>query len=267
MEEIKSYVLRKKELIKAQVEQLGNNLKLVIVQVNDDPASNSYIKGKLRDCAEVGINAELIKLPIDTTQDELLDKIALLNNDKTVTGFIVQMPLPKGIDEELIKKNITPSKDVDGFNFSSEYTPATPKGILTYLEDQNYDFDGKNALVIGRSNIVGKPIAKLLLDKNMNVTIVHSHTNHYDLANYIAHSDLIIVAIGKPQFINKTFNYKKNCVVFDVGISRVNGKLEGDCEPGLDVEFQSPVPGGVGLLTRLSLMINLLEVYEKCNLK
>ena len=149
-----------------------------------------------------------------------------------------------------------------GLNVLSKFNPATPNGIVTYLKDNNYQFDGKNALVIGRSNIVGKPMFNMLLNLNMTVTIAHSHTSKEDLKRLVANSDLIIVAVGKPNFITNEFNFKKGAYVFDVGINRVEGKLVGDCEPNLNVEFQSPVPGGVGLLTRLSLILNLLEVYK-----
>ena len=259
---IKEYIIDKKEQIKNEVSNFKNPLKLTIVQVNDDPASNAYIRGKLKDLEEVGIDKELIKLPETTTQEELLNLIDKLNNDDSVTGFIVQMPLPKQIDEELVKKSVTPSKDVDWFNLLSEYAPATPHGIVTFLKDHNYDFDGKNAVVIGRSNIVGKPMAKLLLDLNMNVTVVHSHTTDEDLRNFLKNADLVIVAVGKPHFLTSAYEVKEDAVVFDVGINRVDGHLVGDCEPDLKVRFQSPVPGGVGLLTRLSLLLNLLEVAK-----
>ena len=262
MVNIKDYIVLKKELIKNEVKSFSYVPKLVIVQVNDDPASNSYIKGKLKDLDEVGLRSQLIKLDINTTQDELLKLIDQLNKDKDVDGFIVQMPLPKQIDEEIIKLSVSKDKDVDGFNVLSKFNPATPNGIVTYLKDNNYQFDGKNALVIGRSNIVGKPMFNMLLNLNMTVTIAHSHTSKEDLKRLVANSDLIIVAVGKPNFITNEFNFKKGSYVFDVGINRVEGKLVGDCEPNLNVEFQSPVPGGVGLLTRLSLILNLLEVYK-----
>lgn len=265
MENIKEYIARKKEQIKQEVKTFKKPIKLVIVQVNDDPASNAYVNGKLKDLAEVEIPAELIKLSTLTTEEQLLNLIDKLNNDDSVTGFIVQMPLPKGIDEEKIKNAVKPSKDVDGFNILSSINPATPNGILTFLEDNNYEFDGKNALVIGRSNIVGKPMAHLLLSKNMNVTVTHSHTKKEDLDRYVANSDLIVIAIGRPHFLTNEFKFKENCHIFDVGISRVEGKLQGDCVPELPVEFQSPVPGGVGLLTRLSLILNLIEVYKANN--
>ena len=155
MEMITEYVNNKKQFLLDEIKKIKDPLKLVIVQINDDPASNAYIKGKLKDLAEIGAIGELLKLDINITMDELKIVIDKLNNDSTVTGFIVQMPLPKQLNEETIKEWINPDKDVDGFNSKSLFKPATPNGIITYLKDNNFDFDGKNALIIGRSNIVG----------------------------------------------------------------------------------------------------------------
>ena len=261
MIEIKTYVANKKEELKNKIKNLNKIPKIVIVQVNDDPASNSYIKGKIKDLTEVGFLYENIKLDLKTTEEDLLKLVEKLNNDNDVDGFIVQLPLPKQINEEKIKLAISPKKDVDGFNPLSKTIPATPFGIYNYLKDNDFAFKGKNALVIGRSNIVGKPMAKLLLDNDMNVTIVHSKTSLEDMKFYIKHADLIVVAVGKEGFLSNKFEFNKNCVIIDVGINRgVDGKLHGDATPNLDVKFQSPVPGGVGLLTRLALLLNLLEV-------
>ena len=143
-------------------------------------------------------------------------------------------------------------------------TCATPKGILTYLEDNNFDFSGKNAVILGRSNIVGRPMHDILLNKNMNVTILHSKTNEEDRKFYIEHASLIVVAIGKKYYLDNRYNYRDDCVVMDVGINRdIDNHLYGDCIPTLNVKFQSPVPRGVGLLTRLSLTLNLIECYKR----
>ncbi len=260
MQLIKEYVNHKKEELKQGFLSLGSKVKLVIIQVKDNPASNAYIKGKLKDCTEVGADAELMKFADGIEEKELLELIDKLNNDDSVTGIIVQLPLPYNIDERKVSLAISPSKDVDGFHPMSFYTPATPTGILTYLEDNNFEFKGRNALIIGRSEIVGKPMAKMLLNKDMNVTVVHSKTKAEDLSRYIENSDLIIVSTGKAHFIDNRFNFKKDAVVVDVGISRnAENKLEGDCVPGLNVAFQTPVPGGVGLLTRVALLINLYK--------
>lgn len=260
---VKEYVALKKEDLSKMISSLDKKPTIEIIQVNDDPASNSYIKGKIKDLGEVGFNYIHTKLPIDITEKELLLRIEQSNNNDEIDGFIVQLPLPNQIDETKVKQAVSPKKDVDGFNPLSIIDPATPKGIVTYLEDNKFDFKGKNALVIGRSNIVGKPMAQLLLNKDMNVTVVHSKTTRDDLKFYIEHADLIVVSVGKEAFLKNEFNFKKNVVVIDVGINRgEDGKLHGDCEPNLNVAFQTPVPGGVGLLTRLALLLNLIEVSK-----
>lgn len=269
MEIIEEYIKRKKEEIK-----LNNNrfkVKISIVKVNDDEASNAYVKGKIKDLEELNIPYEFLNLSSSIKEKDLLSIINNLNNNKTITGIIVQMPLPKGIDEEKIKLSIDPKKDIDGFNPLSKYLSATPKGILTYLKDNNIKLESKNALVIGRSNIVGRPMAKALINENMNVTLTHSYTKNKDLRLFIKSADLIICAIGKPNYFKKEDNYefKKDSIIFDVGISRtkINDKtrLIGDIEENIsdNVLFQSPVPKGVGLLTRLALILNLLESYKE----
>ncbi|NLI94332.1 MAG: bifunctional 5,10-methylenetetrahydrofolate dehydrogenase/5,10-methenyltetrahydrofolate cyclohydrolase [Erysipelotrichaceae bacterium] len=262
MQQIRQYVETRKEQLKAQIAKLERAPFLVIVQVNDDEASNTYIRGKLADAAEVGINAELLKLPTTISEGELLDEITALNHDNSVDGFIVQMPLPKHISEEKVKQAVGPSKDVDGFHPMSLFNPCTPLGVMNYLTEQGVSFEGKNALVIGRSNIVGKPMAKLLLQANANVTVVHSRTKEKDLRNYVKNADIIVVAVGIKHFLNKTFTYKKEAIVVDVGINRQAGITYGDAESDLPIYFQTPVPGGVGLLTRLTLLENLLEGYN-----
>lgn len=259
---IKEYVAYRKEQLKKEIETLTKVPHFVIVQVNDDPASNAYIKGKLKDAAEVGINCVLKKYDIDISQDQLIEEIKRINNDATVDGLIVQMPLPKHIDEEQIKLTVSPKKDVDGFHPLSTLDPCTPKGIINYLKHCGTDFVGKNAVVIGRSNIVGKPMARLLLKENCNVTVLHSKTTKEDMHRYIANADIIVVAVGKPYFLNESFTYKQSAVIVDVGINRVDGKLVGDASPLLPVKLQTPVPGGVGLITRLTLLDNLMEIYR-----
>ncbi len=267
MTTIKEYVTIKKEELAKRILKLGRKPVIKIIQVNDDYASNTYIKGKIKDVEEIGALAILEKLPITTSEDELLAIIEKTNLDKEVDGFIVQLPLPKHISEEKVKQAVDPKKDLDGFNVLSKFKSATPNGILTFLDDNNYKFEGKNALVIGRSNIVGKPMAKYLLEKNMTVTVAHSKTPNDELRFFVKNADLIIVAVGKANFVDKTYEFKNNAYIFDVGINRnENNKLVGDCEKDLPVAFQSPVPGGVGLLTRLALLINLVEASEKYGL-
>ena len=259
---IKEYVALRKGEMKQEVLAMVKKPCIAIVQINEDPASYAYIKGKLKDAAELGIEAELIKLPLDTTQEQLLNVINRLNSDNIHDGFIVQMPLPSQIDEEAVKLAISPKKDVDGFHPLSSLAPCTPKGIMNYLNFLKTDFTGKNAVVIGRSNIVGKPMAKLLLKANCNVTVLHSKTSQEDMARYIKNADIIVVAIGKAGFLDNRFEYKPSAIVVDVGISRDETGLHGDAIPGLPVTLQTPVPGGVGLITRLALYENLLDIVK-----
>lgn len=257
---IKEYVKARKEEIRNLVLTMENKPNITIVQLNEDAASNAYVKGKLKDAAELGIEATLLKLPIETTQNELLKVIDELNNNPNVDGFIVQMPLPKQINEEEIKLAVDPKKDVDGFHPLSKLAPCTPKGIMNYLHAENIKITGKNAVILGRSNIVGKPMAKLLLAESANITILHSKTSFEDMHRYIANADIIVVAIGKQHFLDNRFEYKKDAVIVDVGISRDETGLHGDAIPNLPVGSQTPVPGGVGLLTRLALYENLLDI-------
>ncbi len=260
---IKEYVAYKKEELKAQIPSLEIKPHFIIIQVNEDEASKAYIKGKLKDAEEVGIEAELIKYPLDISEEELIAKVKENCARSDVHGLIVQMPLPKHINEEAIKLAVDPRKDIDGFHPLSSMDPCTPKGIINFLKDEGYPLLGKNAVVIGRSNIVGKPMAKLLLKESCNVTVLHSKTTKDDMTRYIANADIIVVAIGKAGFLNNSFLYKETAVIVDVGISRIDGKLHGDAERDLPVKFQTPVPGGVGLLTRLTLLTNLMEAYRK----
>lgn len=259
---IKDYVKARKEEIKNLVLTMERKPNITIVQLNEDPASNAYVKGKLKDAAELGIEANLLKLPIETTQEELLKVIEQLNTSTDVDGFIVQMPLPRQIDEEEIKLAINPKKDVDGFHPLSKLAPCTPKGIMNYLHAENIKILGKNAVILGRSNIVGKPMAKLLLAESANVTVLHSKTTFEDMHRYIVNADIIVVAIGKQHFLDNKFEYKQDAVIVDVGISRDETGLHGDAIPNLPVKLQTPVPGGVGLLTRLALYENLLEIIK-----
>ena len=259
---VKEYIRLRKEEIKHEVASLKEPINFVIVQLNEDEASKAYVKGKLKDAAELGIHAELIKLPVETSEEELLKLIDKLNHDKNVDGFIVQMPLPKQINEETIKLAVAPEKDVDGFHPLSRLNPCTPQGIMNYLKHENIEFLGKNAVVIGRSNIVGKPMAKLLLKESCNVTVLHSKTSFEDMKRYLANADIVVVAVGRQHLIDDKFDFKPSAVLVDVGINRDENGLHGDILPDRPVRLQTPVPGGVGLLTRLALMENLLKIKK-----
>lgn len=260
MQEIKEYVAARKEQLKGTLV----DCKMVIIRVGNNPASVKYTNNKLKDAEEVGIECVLINLPETATEQELLNEMYKLNTDPTVTGYLVQLPLPKHMSEEKIKMAINPNKDIDGFHPLSKTVPATPLGIYNYLKDMNYEFQGKNAVVIGRSNIVGKPMAQLLLKESMNVTVIHSKTKEADKRFYLAHADLIIVATGHMHTVTAEYTLKPDAVIIDVGINiNEEGKLCGDCDKGLPVAFQSPVPGGVGLMTRLAVITNLAKLMEK----
>lgn len=261
---IKDFVKESKSKIKKICEKSRKKIKLTVIQVNDDQASNTYVKGKLNDCTEVGIESNLIKLDQNTSESELISLIKY--HEQLCDGIIVQLPLPEHINEDNIKLAINPNKDVDGFNPATKFNACTPGGIIEYLdylaENLMFDYTGRNAVVIGRSNIVGRPMANLLLKKNMNVTILHSKTPEDLKRDFIAKADLIVVATGHTNTLTSNYKYKESCVIIDVGINRdQNNKLIGDCERNLPVKYQSPVPGGVGLLTRLKLLENVIDAH------
>ena len=246
---------------------------LAVILVGDDPASQSYVKGKSKACEEIGIKNMTISLPNDVTEQELLQTIDELNLNPEVSGILVQLPLPDHIDEHRVMNCIAPEKDVDGFhpvNVDALYTskhngiyPCTPKGIIHLLRENDIQIAGKNAVVIGRSNIVGLPVAKLLLDENATVTVCHSRTK--DLAKITSEADILIVAIGKPKFV-KADMVKPGAIVIDVGVNRVDEKLVGDVDFD-NVEYKvkaiTPVPGGVGPMTITCLMEDTIECFLK----
>ena len=247
---------------------------LVVILVGDNPASVSYVTGKGKACEEIGIKNTTIKKPENITKKELLNIIDELNNDSTVDGILVQLPLPKHINPDLVINSIAPAKDVDGFhpfNVASLYlkqpgiVSCTPKGIIEVLDFANIQIEGKHAVVIGRSNIVGMPVSKLLLDRNATVTICHSRTKN--LAEITNTADIIIAAVGKAKFV-KADMVRDGAVVIDVGVNRdeVTGKLCGDVD-FKDVEpkasYITKVPGGIGPMTITCLMENTLECYLK----
>lgn len=258
---IKEYVAKRKNELKNEISKLTNKPCLVIIQVNNDAASDAYVKGKLKDGAEVGAKVLLDKQAPTISQDDLLKLIDRYNNDDSVHGLIVQMPLPKHINENVVKLAVNPKKDVDGFHPLTRFAPCTPKGIIDYLKSEHVEILGKNAVVIGRSNIVGKPMQILLRNESANVTQLHSKTTREDMEFYLAHADIIVVAVGRKHFLDHTFKLKESAVVIDVGINRDETGLHGDVEPNLKVKLQTPVPGGVGLLTRLTLLVNLMEAF------
>ena len=274
----KDLALKVKSSVKQEIEELIKQgyraPKLSVILVGEDPASQSYVKGKSKACQEVGIINETIVLPTNVSEEEVLSKIDELNNDPEVDGILVQLPLPSHINETTVIERVDVNKDVDGFNsLNVAYLyqkkdciyPCTPKGIVKLIESANIEISGKNVCVIGRSQIVGLPSAKLLLDKNATVTICHSKTRN--LKNITKKADILVVALGKAKFITKEYVKHSACVI-DVGVNRdpITNKLCGDCDfDSLNgyVKYLTKVPGGVGPMTISCLMENTLELYKK----
>ena len=274
-----------KDGMKAQMEGLeaeyGRRPGLAVIIVGENPASKSYVTGKIKAAAYVGMDSRLIELPEDISEKALLTEIGKLNSDSSVDGILVQLPLPEHIDEDKVIDAIALEKDVDGFhpgNVANLWlgrpciVPCTPKGIIRLIESTGTDISGKSAVVIGRSNIVGKPVAKLLLDRNATVTIAHSRTGN--LKEVCRQADILVVAIGRPGFVTADM-IKPGAVVIDVGINRIKcvkedgsegTRLVGDVDfnAALDVAGHiTPVPGGVGPMTITMLMENTIECFKR----
>lgn len=255
----------------AALKEQGITPGLTVIVVGDDPASAIYVRNKERACVELGMNSQVLRFPAETTQEEILNTVRLLNQDDSVHGILVQLPLPRHIDEQAVLRAIDPDKDVDGFhamnagrlmNGEPGFVACTPKGVMRLLEVSGVELDGKNAVVVGRSNIVGKPMALLLLQKNCTVTIAHSHTK--DLTAVTRSADILVVAVGRAGFITGDM-IKPGAAVMDVGINRVDGKVVGDVDFESAKEVAScitPVPGGVGAMTIAMLMENTVEAAE-----
>lgn len=245
---------------------------LAVILVGEDPASQIYVKNKGLGCAQVGMHSVNIRLPETTTQQELETQIDQLNGDAAIHGILVQLPLPAGLDEAAALARIAPEKDVDGFhvvNAGKLFTgqkgvvACTPKGAMEMIRRTGIDLSGKEAVVVGRSNIVGKPMAMLLLQQNATVTMCHSRTQH--LAEHTRRADVLVAAVGKPRFITADM-VKPGAIVIDVGINRVDGKVVGDVDFDAVKEVASwitPVPGGVGRMTITMLLENTIEAAER----
>jgi len=265
-----------REKLKDEVIELKNadiNPKLAVIMVGDDKASKVYVKNKSKACEDVGIAYEEYLLPAETKMEELLELIEKLNNDETVHGILVQSPLPQGLDANIAFRTISPKKDVDGFNPINVgklslnqdcFVSCTPFGVIKMLEAYNIPIEGAHAVVIGRSNIVGKPLVQCLLNKNATVTVCHSRTKN--LKEMTKQADILIAAIGKPKFVTEDM-VKDGAVVIDVGINRMDdGKLVGDTDFENIKEKAShitPVPGGVGPMTIAMLMHNVVKAAKQ----
>ena len=264
-QQIKDELKEKVAAMKSEGKEIG----MAVIQVGNDPASSVYVGNKKKACEYIGIHSESYELPEETTQEELITLIGKLNDDDRIHGILIQLPVPKHIDEDTVIKAISPRKDVDGFHPQSVgalsigqkgFVSCTPAGIIQLLKRINVDIEGKECVVIGRSNIVGKPMALLLLRENGTVTVTHSKTR--DLKEVCRRADILVVAVGRPKMIDASY-VKEGAVVIDVGIHRdENNRLCGD------VDFESveqvasaitPVPGGVGPMTIAMLMNNCVE--------
>ncbi|MBU4524502.1 MAG: bifunctional methylenetetrahydrofolate dehydrogenase/methenyltetrahydrofolate cyclohydrolase FolD [Desulfomicrobium sp.] len=259
-----------KDQVAALTARHGRAPGLAVILVGGDPASQVYVRNKERACEDVGIISKGFRLPDDIPQAQLEDTIMYLNSDPAIDGLLLQLPLPKGLDSQRCLDLISPSKDVDGFHPVNMGRLAlglpclrscTPAGIMTLLERHGIEVAGKKAVVIGRSNIVGKPLALMLLQKNATVTVCHSRTQN--IAEEVRSADIILAAVGIPRFVTRDM-VKPGAVVIDVGINRTEAGLVGDCDfEGLrDVaSAMTPVPGGVGPMTIAQLLVNTLEAY------
>ena len=273
--DVKSIVENKKIFLKKKVNELKRNgivPKLAVILANDLDASKIYVRKKREMCSELGVEEIEYMLDKDTTTEKVLDIINRLNEDDSVHGILVQLPVFKHLDERKILESISPKKDIDGFHplnigkllmGKPEIVACTPRGIMSIIESTGVDLTSKTAVVVGRSIIVGKPVSALLLNKNATVITCHSKTKN--LKKYTKMADVLVVAAGVPHLITSDM-VKKNAIVIDVGINRIDGKIIGDVdtENVLDVaKYVTPVPGGVGITTVISLLENLIEMASK----
>lgn len=255
----------------AALQQKGVTPGLAVVLVGEDPASQIYVRNKQNACKQTGVYSKTIVLPADTTQEALESTIRALNDDPAIHGVLVQLPLPKGLDESAALAAIAPEKDVDGFHIYNAgrlltgqrgVTACTPKGAMTMIRSTGVPLEGLEAVIVGRSNIVGKPLAMLLLQANCTVTICHSRTR--DLAAHTRRADILVAAVGQPEMI-KADMVKEGAIVIDVGINRLDGRIVGDVDFASVSEkaaYITPVPGGVGKMTIAMLLDNTVAAAE-----
>jgi methylenetetrahydrofolate dehydrogenase (NADP+)/methenyltetrahydrofolate cyclohydrolase len=268
----KALALKIKSEIAAKVKKLSRPPGLGTILVGTDPGSLSYVAGKHRDCAEVGIASIRIDLPATASESEILAAVSQLNNDANCTGFIVQLPLPAGVDGQKVLAAVDPKKDADGLHpnnlgklvlDSKTIVPCTPKAILRLLNEYQINLSGKSVLIIGRGTTVGRPLSILLSQKSVNATVTLAHTATTNLDELLKSADVIIAAIGKAHFI-KPQMIKAGAAVIDVGITRIDSQLLGDVDPAITSVsgYFAPMPGGVGPMTRAMLLSNLLELAQ-----
>ena len=275
--------IREKEIAKIK-ETYKGGCKVVFIQIGENPASNVYVRNKINLCKEVGIEVKHIQGDEETSQEALINSIKRFNLDKDIHGIMVQLPLPEHISEEAVINAIAPEKDIDGFTTINKgklmigdkdaIIPCTPKGIMTILEHQGVNLEGKNVVIVGRSNIVGKPLANLMINAGATVTVCNSKTNKDYLSYLFFNADIFVSAIGKANYFNEKFfldnrmltEYLEDTIAIDVGINRdEEGKLCGDIDKELYDSFKdvTSVPGGVGVMTVLEVIKNSIECYER----
>lgn len=269
----KEYTDLKKKELKKYIEEKQLKPCLVVIQVGDRPESNSYIRGKIRDCEEVGIECRVERFSPDVPQSTLAQKILYYNYIPSVDGIILQLPVPDHINVKTLQNIIRINKDVDGFTLGSPFDPCTPKGVIDYLKYNNYGFEGKDALVIGRSDIVGKPLARMLTDLDCTVTLAHSKTHR--LTNHINYADIVFTCINEIEWFDRyNLPLGYNAYLIDIGLGvGDDGKLHGNLEYELVEELKKSHKnniiisgtGGVGLLTRYALLENVVKAAELCD--
>lgn len=261
------------EEIKSEVSKFESKPKLAVVLVGNNPASEIYVRNKQKKAQDLGFDSIVIPLPYDISEENLLEHIFILNEDTNINAILVQLPLPKHINKQKILEAIEPLKDVDGFTsynfgrialgYKPYVYPCTPKGVIRILDEYNINIEGKNVVVIGRSNIVGKPLSLMLQNRNATVTMAHSKTDN--LKEICKTADIIVSAVGTPNLITKDY-VKDNCTIIDVGINRTEQGLKGDVvfdEVLEKAQYITPVPGGVGPMTIAMLMENTFELFKK----
>lgn len=253
-----------REYFKSFTEVMRRRPCIVVMQIGDDKATESRIKDEVKDGGEMGVDV-VVKRYADTIKShDLRTEIFKCNDDSNVDAIMLQLPLPERLDVGILMDKINVAKDISGFNTRSMCYPCAPLGVLSFLNALGIEMEGKNAVVVGRSETVGKPMADMLLLKDCSVTICHSKTPKEDLGRYVANADIIVTAAGERNLLTKDMVFKPSAVVMDAGANAdEEGNLSGDCEPGLPVLFQSPVPGGVDLLTRLALFFNLRTLIDR----
>lgn len=273
----KEFSEKVQNLMKTEHEELkkiyGRDAGLAVIIVGENPASQVYVRNKIKACENIGFYSQTIRLPESITEEELVDEIKRLNENEMIDGILVQLPLPKHINEMKIIDTISPEKDVDGFHVvnigkmvlgdESGFLPCTPYGIIQLLEEYNLEVKGKDVVIVGRSNIVGKPMALMLIEKGATVQVCNSKTKN--IREKLQQADIVIAAAGVPKLI-KAEDVKEGVIIIDVGINRLEGKICGDVdyeEVALKSSYITPVPGGVGPMTIASLMKNTLKSYKR----